>query len=52
MNKITTVDKNFSMHYSLWINPNDIFGVIKIGYIPRYENAYSFRQIQGQQNQF
>lgn len=52
MNKIIRVDKNFNMYKSLWINPNHIFGVIKIGYIPRYETAHIFRQIQGQQNQF
>lgn len=40
------------MYKSLWINPNHIFGVIKIGYIPREANAYHFRQIQGQQKQF
>lgn len=52
MNKIITVDKNFNMYKSLQINPNHIFGIIKIGCITRYENAYSFRQIQEQQNQF
>lgn len=52
MKKINKVVKYFKTYKSLWINPNHIFGVIKIGYIPREANAYHFRQIQGQQKQF
>lgn len=33
----------YNMYKSPYINPNHIFGVIKIYYIPREANAYHFR---------